>query len=69
MVDLTILYSRAFETAYVQGETEAGVDYVGTIFVRGMEVLDADRVRVPVRVISNIQAEARKLGLTFTEER
>lgn len=65
MADLTITRNSELGVAEVQGETEQGVEYVGTILVRDMTVLDADCVIVPQFVADNVQAEARKLGLTY----
>jgi hypothetical protein len=65
MTDLTITRNSELGVAEIQGETEQGSEYVGTILVRDMTVLDADCVIVPQHVAENVQAEARKLGLTY----
>lgn len=53
--------------ALIRGGTDAGKRYVGSIFVRGMEILDAETglIRVPYRIVSNIAAECRSYDLSY----
>ena len=65
MTDISITVEDC--RAVIEGHTERGKRYVGSIFVRGMVIQD-ERVIVLPHVAENVKHEARGLGLTIKEE-
>lgn len=62
MHDVTLTKSGAL--AHVQGETDAGVEFVDAVTVPLLAALDSGRITIPDSSVDELVREARQQGLT-----
>lgn len=67
VTDLTFTSSGELEVTHIEGNTDEGVQFVDSLTLPVMEVVDSGRVIVPTDATGAVLAAARRNTLTVEE--